>query len=78
MAAPIVAQTSGFLGVRPTARRPQRSVVGRSSLKVRAGPYDEELISTAVRRPVPTYPADYHTAAGQLQRQGTRLFGHTH
>ena len=48
MAAPIIAQTTSFLGVRPSARRQQRSIVGRSSLKVRAGPYDEELVSTAV------------------------------
>ncbi|KAK9794956.1 hypothetical protein WJX73_002492 [Symbiochloris irregularis] len=48
MAAQIIAGSSGFLGVRPTAqRRQQRAVVGRSSLKVRAGPYDEELIQTA-------------------------------
>lgn len=48
MAAPICAQTSTFLGARPSARRQQRAIVGRSSLKVRAGPYDEELIATAV------------------------------
>ena len=48
MAAPIITQTTGLLGARPISRRPQRAVVGRSSLKVRAGPYDEELISTAV------------------------------
>ena len=48
MAAPVLAQTTGFLSARPVAHKPQRSVVGRSALKVRAGPYDEELISTAV------------------------------
>lgn len=40
-----------FFGLAPTLQTPKRSQANRGSLVVRAGPYDEELIQTAVSSP---------------------------
>lgn len=40
-----------FSGPRLPVAKAGRTPVSRAALRVRAGPYDEELIATAVRRP---------------------------
>ena len=49
MVSALLSSTPCLLGSRPVAARPQsRQIAGRKALVVRAGPYDEELITTAV------------------------------
>ncbi len=49
MAATMIAKTSAFMGVKPVQAKQPKAVAGRGTMVVRAGAYDEELISTAVR-----------------------------
>ena len=49
MVAALLNSTPTLLGSRPVAARAQQpKIAGRRALVVRAGPYDEELVKTAV------------------------------
>lgn len=62
-----------FSGPRLPIAKAGRVPVSRAAVRVRAGPYDEELIATAVRRP-PAYSRHVQTAVRNALALGVRAF----